>query len=162
MDKLTMHLQTILTGLSILIATSGCGFLAWDEPEEKLRIVYENESSDTILLKFVQDNLNKIDYSWEDSLVISPLKSVIQLEFVANDSNDSDNIEKAGKFYKDFSIGLYQSDALVKTWEGPPGYYGDSIHSPFNYDSWEIRPVESNPENIVGAVTFTITEEDLE
>ena len=94
--------------------------------------------------------------------MISPLQSVIQLEFVANDSNDSDNIEKAGKFYNDFSIELYQSDSLVKVWGGPSGYYGDSIHSPFNYDSWEIRPVESNPQNIIGAVAFTISEEDLE
>ena len=161
MHKLTTHLRIITIGLSIFLTIPSCGLLLWDEPDDKLNLAYENKSSNTILLKFVQYNSNEFDYSWKDSLVISSSQSITQLEFVANDSDNSDNIEKAIMFYNAFSIEIFQSDSLIKVWEGPPGYYGDSIHSPFNYDSWEIVPVEDNPENIVGAVTFTITDENL-
>ncbi len=155
-----MHLRTILIGLNILLFMSGCGFLAWDEPDDKLTITVVNQTEESILIIANPKDNSVLKADWKDSISLKPQKSEIQFTFVKEDLGNDYNIELAVDFYRNFIINV--NDTIVQKWEGgTPGYYGDSIHSPFNYDSWEIRPVESNPENVVGAVTFTITEEDL-
>ena len=158
LDKLTMHLQTTLIGLSGLL--SSCGIFSIDPQEEWINVDYKNDLNSTIEIRFEPDSLILSENILIGSEVLEPLSSWTQTDFV-NNGDDKKNIETIVDEYLNFTIQLYQSDSLVKVWEDPPGYYGDSIHSPFNYDSWEIRPVESNPENVVGAVTFIITEEDL-
>ena len=48
-EKLTTHLRIILIGFSIFIATSGCGFLAWDNPELEYKENYKNEKLNIII-----------------------------------------------------------------------------------------------------------------
>jgi len=159
MDKLTMHLQIILIGLSGLL--SSCGIFYIDPPEEWINVDYKNDLNSIIEIRFEPDSLVLSENILIGSEVLEPLSSWTQTDF-ENYGDDEKNIATIVDEYLNFTIQLYQSDSLVKTWEGPPGCYGDSIHSPFNYDSWEIRPVESSPKNVVGTITFTITEDDLE
>jgi len=159
MDKLTMHLRIILIGLSSLLTS--CGIFSIDPPQEKINANYENTLSDTIEINFKPDSSVLTDNILIGNKVLEPLSIWTQIDFVNNDDNQR-NIETIVDVYSGFTIELYQSDSLIKVWQGPPGNYGDSIHSPFNYDSWEIRPAESKSPNVVGAVTFTIIEEDLE
>lgn len=114
----------------------------------------------TQIIKFIPDSSVKIDFYFPYSLTILP-KDVKNHRSFVDDKDYEMNLENTVNGYSHFSIELYQSDSLVKVWEGSPGNYGDSIHSPFNYDSWEIKSTESKSPNVVGAVAFTITEEDL-
>ena len=62
---------------------------------------------------------------------------------------------------------LTKSKQLINEWSPPIGSFGDSINSPFNYDSWEASAYDevvetSGWEFIHGELIFTITNEDLE
>ena len=59
-------------------------------------------------------------------------------------------------------IELYVGNSLVKEWTPPSGYFGNSINSPFNYNSWKFESIEPTGNNVVGKIIFTITNEDIE
>jgi len=161
MHKLTTHLRIITIGLSIFLTISSCGLLLWDEPVEKHSINYINATQEIKTLVISTDSLTRAQFVvHEDSTILNPTTTYTQVNFVG-DSDVLSTIREAVDYINSYVIKVYQADSLIKEWNGTPGYYGDSINSPFNYDSWEIVPVEDNPENIVGAVTFTITDEDL-
>ena len=61
---------------------------------------------------------------------------------------------------------LYVGDKLIKEWTGPSGSFGDTINSPYNYDSWEVVKYDEAVqiegwEVIHGELVFTISNEDL-
>ena len=121
----------------------------------------KNSTASTVLIVLNTDSLTRSQFeTFEDSLVLVADDVFVPFDFVAEYNDES--VVEAVEILEIYTIKIYESNVILKIWEGPSDYYGDSIHSPFNYDSWEIRPVEENPENVVGAVTFTITEEDLE
>lgn len=154
-----MHLRIILIGLSSLL--TACGIFSIDPPNDKHEINFENGADENISVVFETDSLTRSQFEVdEDSVILSPLSIYTLTKFVGEET-EIETIEEAVDYQSIYTIKLYTSDSLIKVWEGTPDYYGDSIHSPFNYDSWEIRPVDENPENVVGAVTFTIKEEDL-
>jgi len=149
----------IMIGLSIFFSTSSCGLLLWDEADDKLRIELVNLTEWPISIVGKPNDSSVFNFNWKDSLRLNSGQSQVQFTYVAEDLDSDSNIELAVGFYDKFII--FKNDTVAQQWNGTLGYYGDSINSPFNYDSWEIVPVEDSPENIVGAVTFTITDEDL-
>jgi hypothetical protein len=153
-----MHFRIILIGLSGLL--TGCGIFSIDPPTDWLDVDFQNDTDNQILIKFIPDSSVTIDYYFSDSLIILE-KNVTNHRSFVDDKDYEMNLENTVEGYSSFSIELYQSDSLVKVWDGPSGYFGDSIHSPFNYDSWEIKPVDDRGPNTVSAITFTITEEDF-
>jgi len=153
-----MHLRIILIGLSSLL--TGCGIFSIDPPQEWIDVEYENNLNYQIEIKFHPDSTVLNTNALIGTKVLDPSSVWVQTDFV-NNEDELRNIQTIVDEYESFTIELYRSDSLVKAWDGRPGNYGDSIHSPFNYDSWEVKSVNDRGPNTVGAVTFTITEEDL-
>jgi hypothetical protein len=61
---------------------------------------------------------------------------------------------------------LYVGDELINEWMGPSDYLGDTINSPYNYDSWEVIAYNKvldveGVEVVHGELVFTITNDDL-
>ncbi|MDB2317395.1 hypothetical protein N9V23_01400 [Flavobacteriales bacterium] len=61
---------------------------------------------------------------------------------------------------------LYVGDELINEWMGPSDYLGDTINSPYNYDSWEVIAYDKvldveGVEVVHGELVFTITNDDL-
>jgi len=151
MDKLTMHLRIILIGLSSML--SGCGIFSIDPPELEYKENYKNETSSPIYIIFENS-------SFKDSLFINSYTTVNKEIFV--DGEQEPIIEIVDGFSRyDVIIKLFTTEKK-KEWTKPSGSFGDSINSPFNYDSWVYEPLENDSTGAVGQITFTITEDDLE
>ncbi|MDN4164146.1 hypothetical protein QWY31_01470 [Cytophagales bacterium LB-30] len=163
MNKWMRHLRIILIGLNSVLLFQGCNFLMFDPPEDKYAVDFDNSSEHNILLVFLANDSTNPLY-WRDSLKINTNETKEHFRFVREGemTNDIENIEKASNRYSGFTILLFRDDELLKTWTGPSGYYSDTINSPFNYNSWEFKPASNRPENILSAVTFTITDKDLQ
>ena len=78
---------------------------------------------------------------------------------------DRETICRAMLFHIDLydssrTVRLLVENNVIKEWTGPRSY-DDSIHSPFNCDSWVFEALEPDARNVVGKMTFTITDEDL-
>jgi len=58
-------------------------------------------------------------------------------------------------------VKIYRNDSLKVTWEGPAAYLPDTIHSFFNYNSWEIK-LTPDASGQTGTLNFHIEEADLE
>ncbi len=78
--------------------------------------------------------------------------------------NDVDNLlDPIEQFsFNDFLyVKIYRNDSLKVTWEGPAADLPDSVHSFFNYNSWEIKLTPDVPGQ-TGTINFYIEETDLE
>ena len=85
---------------------------------------------------------------------------------------ESDFIENTISVYNDSVIfkqckfQLYVGEEFIKEWNRPSGYFGDTINSPYNYDSWEVIAYDKvldveGVEVVHGELVFTITNDDL-
>jgi len=154
MHKLIVYMQVTLIGLrknslASIIALALLGLMACS-PEEAFQFndrYLKNSTDSTVSYVRFLNRPSSID----SSIVVIPPQSI----FDKGSFNllDDDQYNGAETFaYKTAKVQLYVSDSLVKTWEGPGGAYGDSINSPFNYDSWVYED---------DGITFTITEDDI-
>ncbi len=156
MHKLTMRLQIILIGLSVIFL-NGCALFSYDEPDELYLIEYSNFSKKDITLV-----LRNVTAEISESYTIKPGNIGGSNNGLPLGSNPTkgylDDLDRSN-----VKIELYTEDEqLVKEWIGPPDNFGDSINSPFNYDSWKFESLTPDAKNVVGKVTFTITDEDLD
>jgi hypothetical protein len=154
MNKLTTHLTIILIGLSLIILTA-CPFRG-DAPDEHYNQDFANTSNEEISLIF-NSVRNK---GLNDTLIIEPNQRETRIVFVATEKEAVENAVYHLD-YDDYNVSIYINGELKKSWEGPPAYKGDSINSPFNYDSWELELNGSDSQN-KGAVVFTISNSDIE
>ncbi|WP_320002675.1 hypothetical protein [Shiella aurantiaca] len=161
MHKWMRHLPIILIGLISTFIFQGCNLFMFDPPTEWHRVEFENLSSHEIKLTFKANEGKNTIIHWEDSFYIGSMVSYSVFNLVGDEAEKA-TIEKASNEFKDVIITLYIGSDSVKSWKGSSDYFEDTINSPFNYNSWEIRSVPKNPQNIVGAVTFTISDEDLQ
>ena len=127
-----------------------------------------NNSNAFIEIVFLNNKLNNKNnpnvpegnrYLAKDTLNIKPGQEITHYEF--SGVNDEETLILAVDLYSDDTIRLFKNDIFVREWIGPPGNFGDSINSPFNYDSWVLESLDSDASDIVGKITFTITDEDL-
>ena len=111
-----------------------------------------------------------------DTMIIAPHTKSLGIDefyfFSLPGNNDSNYIKNSISIYdtNDFEeckFQMYLGEELINEWSPPTGSFGDSINSPFNYDSWEASAYDevvetSGWEFIHGELIFTITNEDLE
>ncbi len=86
---------------------------------------------------------------------------------------ESDFVENCISIYNSYPFNnesckyqLYVGDEVINEAMGPSGYFGDTINSPFNYDSWEVIAYDKvldveGVEVVHGELVFTITNDDL-
>jgi len=160
MKRLISHFPIILIGLSLLICF-GCVLTEIDPPEKHYLEKYLNFSNETITIKM-------LDVS--EMIVVKSflLPSGDERSGLYQDLyfNGGDNPVK--NYIDDLSrsnikrIEIYLGDIMVKEWIlEPSGNYGMGENNPFNYDSWVFEKIEPTGNNIVGKITFTITNDDI-
>ena len=160
MNKLIVRLPIILIGLSLLLF-SGCRLTDIDPPEKHYLERYLNSSIKEITIVLKNSNTSSIVKSFTISKGNEENGLYSGIAFTGGDKpieNYVDNLSYASIN----KIELYVGNSLVKEWNGPSGNFGNSINSPFNYDSWSFKPIESTGNNVVGKIIFTITNEDIE
>lgn len=159
MHKLIMHGRIMLIGLSMGLYLSGCILFNIDPPNKNYIEKYRNSSNKeiTIVMKKMTSTevieISTISQGKESSLHIDSY-------FNGGDTPINGYVDDLvrGEIKK---IELYVEGLLVKEWVEPPGFFGDSINSPFNYDSWVFEALKPDDRNVVGKITFTITDDDL-
>lgn len=171
MNKLMKHLLIILIGLS----NFSC------DPEESFDIhIYERtfrNNSDNVI-KVVYYSLDSENFNTPISEVLMlPSNTKLKPNFelgISSEGVEEGNItriiENNVSIYYDFvnqfgKFELLLDDNLIKEWNGPPGYLGNEINNPFNYDSWEVinyeEPLRQGNLVIEGEIIFTTTNDDL-
>jgi hypothetical protein len=152
MHKLITLGTITLIGLSSIMLT-GCpgNPLSIDELDESYEVYYDNQSSEVI--------------------VIQESSRLIQLEIEAGFRKeysffvgDSDGGQPPIQKYVDLigdKVTITVEGSIKKEWEKPAGSFGNNVNSPFNYDSWMLELLEPDANNVVGKITFTITDDDL-
>ena len=146
-----------------------------------VKFLVENDDQVNLLLS---DSLNlsffpldvELDDNLVDTMIIAPHTKSLGIDefyfFSLPGNNDSNYIKNSISIYdtNDFEeckFQMYLGEELINEWSPPTGSFGDSINSPFNYDSWEASAYDevvetSGWEFIHGELIFTITNEDLE
>ena len=156
MYKLTMRGRIILIGLSTSLYLSGSCIFLMDPPDKLYQENFKNISDAEIQIVFISNS--KIVEN--DTIVISPNKTKKRGEFVADDQPIMKNASDFDFF--DYTIKLIlEDDEIKQEWLGPAGSFGDHINSPFNHDSWLFEALNPDERNVVGKITFTITDDDL-
>ena len=89
--------------------------------------------------------------------------------FRATDDIGAINVQLC--YYRGFNEFHYSGwsssgEELIKEWNRPAGFFGDTINSPYNYDSWEVFKYDKVVKGegwifIHGELVFTISNEDL-
>mgnify|MGYP003686084775 CR=1 FL=1 len=69
-------------------------------------------------------------------------------------------------FFKQCKFHLYVGEELIKEWNRLAVFFGDTINSPYNYDSWELVKYDNVVKGegwifIHRELVFTITNDDL-
>lgn len=159
MHKLMRHILSIQIGhkkifftpiIFISFLLTGCWSKEYDYWYE-MRLF--NETTDTLI--YVEGDLNIDPFG-----MVVPPNSYPQ-NFGGSKLNVGDDVIFDGLVAdQDFLAGklrVYRGDSLLITWKGPAQDLPDSIHSPFNYNSWDYWLVDDND----GIIQFVITEEDL-
>ena len=150
-----MRLPIIMIGLSTILL-SGCP----GNPREYYHQNFKNMSGSEIHIIIIGDVL----YPGDDTLVIAANETKTRLDLVAERDADGDGVLRQNIDNLDYlsdTIKLIMENKIKKQWTGPICHYGDSINSPFNYDSWDFESLNPDPKNVLGKVTFTITDDDL-
>ncbi|PCI31155.1 MAG: hypothetical protein COB60_12580 [Flavobacteriaceae bacterium] len=157
-NKLIMRLPIILIGLSLFLLT-GCILFNIDPPQKWCTVKFLNTSKHDIIVKMINHPL-----SGDDTAILIPIESSREegtKEFVY-ENNAIEEYFSIIADNSDVKIEIYLGNIIVKQWNGSSGSFGDSINSPFNYDSWVFESIKPTGENIVGEIVFTITDEDIE
>ncbi len=154
-------LKTALSFLLPLVFAFQCGKKI--EPKaNNYEVWVHNTTSASISLNF-EDTYEV--YPKEQQLLITAYDSTNQFNFSPFGFNNSDAIQDPIKQLLDnFSIirtFVYRNDSLKVTWKGPAADLPDSVHSFFNYNSWEIKLTPDVPGQ-TGTINFYIEEADLE
>jgi len=158
MNKLTMPLPIILIGLSLFLFT-GCILFNIDPPMKWCTVNFLNASKHNIIVKMINHPL-----SGDDTDILIPIESSSEegtKEFVY-ENNPIEEYFSIIADNSDVKIEIYLGNIIIKQWNGSSGSFGDSINSPFNYDSWFFESMKPTGKNIVGKIVFTITDEDIE
>lgn len=161
MHKLIQYIMTIQIGHKILFFTpiifisfslTGCWSKEYDYWYE-IRLL--NETTDTLI--YVEGNHDIDPFG-----MVVPPNSYPQ-EIGGPHLNKGDDVILDGIGAEpDFLVGklrVYRGDSLLVTWKGPAQDLPDSVHSPFNYNSWDYWLIDGSDGN--GIIQFTITEEDF-
>lgn len=176
MNKLIMRLPIILIGLSLI----SC------DPEETFqdhlyKRVFKNDSNKEIKLVYHNfgssetDNGNTIV---SDTLILPPNSKRYDFfeQGYSSEGVKEDNlilvIEGNVKVYNTTVLGVPKFQLLInsqlkKEWKGIAKYLGESLNTPYNFDSWKVKKyteVKSPREGefVYGEIIFTITNEDIE
>ena len=159
MNKLIVRLPIILIGLSLLLF-SGCILTEIDPPEKWAVVKFLNSSGEDVIIKMIN---HPISNNGSDIIInIDSMNEEGSNDYVFGEKNAIDSYFSILGNDDKTRIELYVGNSLVKEWNGPSGNFGNSINSPFNYDSWSFKPIESTGNNVVGKIIFTITNEDIE
>ena len=151
-----MRLPIILIGLSTILL-SGC-------PRKSDKIYHQNFkniSGSEIHIIVISD----VTFQEDDTLVI--VANEIKTRRIFPTDPDADVNEAIRQNIHDLdylsdTIKLIMENKIKKQWTGPICHYGDSINSPFNYDSWDFKRLNpDDSKNVIGEITFTITDDDL-
>jgi len=139
----------LIISIILLIGMSACcRFLACEDViGERINVLFENDTYNSIKLKRNATYDDSVIYEIDAREKFFAIKN-----FSIEDSDSRNGIESIALKSEKFE--LYVSDELVRTWEGPGGSYGDTLNSPFNYDSWEYDAIQD-------AIIFTITNDDI-
>ncbi len=154
MHKLTMRLQIILIGLSVILL-NGCALFSYDPPVEYYEGYFYNKASSEVEIIF------KKKEGMTDTILVPSNETRLWGDFAKDDNLPSRQVVEI-LYDEDLAIGLSTNNTEKQEWIGPSGNFGDSINSPFNYDSWVFEALTPDAKNIVGKITFTITDADLE
>ena len=180
MNKLIKPIITILIGLNLVSCDPYISFV-----EPVYVGAFNNNSDQEIMLIFKKFTFHAGDYFLIlDTMMIAPQSKYLVIDvdhglyfpLFEAEEEESDFIERAiSNYYNRYTPSidetplykLYVQDQLIKQWGLPTGSFGDSINSPFNYDSWEASEYDEVIktdafEEIYGELIFTITNEDLE
>lgn len=158
MNKLIARLPIILIGLSLLVF-SGCILPVSDPPKEWAVVKFLNSSNEDIKIKMIN---HPISYNGSDIIInIDSMEEEGSNEYVFGEKNAIDSYFSILGSDDKIRIELHVGNSLVEEWTPPSGSFGSSINSPFNYDSWKFEAIEPTGNNVVGKITFTITDEDL-
>jgi hypothetical protein len=158
MHKLITHGTITLIGLSCILLT-GCpgNPFAIDPPPEESKFFLEeffNSTSADIELVLLGD-----------TIAIESNDSIAHSEFATTTLMDNkiilDDWFTGYSETQNNSISLLMDGQLKKNWKGIMESQGLMINSPFNYDSWIITSWNPDANNVVGKITFTITDDDL-
>ena len=158
MDKLITRLLIILIGLSPLLF-SGCRLTEIDPPEKWAVVKFLNSSGEDVIIKMIN---HPISYNGRD--IIINIDSMIEEgsnEYIFGEKNAINSYFSILGSDDKTRIELYVGNSLVKEWTPPSGNFGNSINSPFNYNSWKFESIEPTGNNVVGKIIFTITNEDI-
>ena len=168
MNKWITHGRIIPIGLSLLL--SGCILFGWELLEKsRVQQEYANDSGSDVTLVFTYFKAYSKDTVLHDTLTLISKGFDVHVrggrgEFASEGEVDRETICRE-MFHIDGydssrTVRLLVGNNVIKEWTGPRSY-DDSIHSPFNCDSWVFEALERDARDIVGKMTFTITDEDL-
>lgn len=148
-----------LIGLNLL---TGCNIFGWTPPEEWFEEVYRNQSSKKVFITLVIKGKSK-DYT--EKVVINADTEQLLRRFPLSETGGegkkiiNQRVQNTSPLYKKIIVKNSEGNVL-KEWEGiAPDYLGQDVNSPFNYDSWVYKPLNSS--NSIGKIIFTITDEDF-
>ena len=159
MNKLITRLPIILISLSLLLF-SGCRLTEIDPPAKWAVVKFLNSSDEDVIVKMIN---HPISYNGSDIIInIDSMNEEGSSEYVFGEKNAIDSYFSILGGNDKTRIELYAGNSLVKEWTPPSGNFGNSINSPFNYDSWKFESIEPTGNNVVGKIIFTITNEDIE
>ncbi|AEM70148.1 hypothetical protein Murru_1104 [Allomuricauda ruestringensis DSM 13258] len=157
MKKLTLHLPTILIGLSIFLF-SGCILTEMDPPEKWAVVKFLNSSNQDIVVKMIGHPLSA---DGSDIVIhIDAMKEEGSNKYVYGENAIDAFFSIIGE-NNTARIEVHIGNDLVKEWTGLAENFGPDVNSPFNYDSWQFQKIEPTGNNIVGKIIFTITNEDI-
>ncbi|MCF8226043.1 MAG: hypothetical protein K9J30_09200 [Bacteroidales bacterium] len=118
------------------------------------KIKYRNGTDDTVGIIFIPHQQDNILFILPDSNYVA--EGGFGFDFEEDPVIDGLFSTDDNRFWNEISI--VWNDTFKHTWYGPPREMPDSIHSFFNYNSWDVI---AGPESTTGFVRFTILEADL-
>jgi len=168
--KWIMRLTSIMTGRNILLAITntvglvlavGCG------DKYKLPDLFVAQIHNTTSLPVViHFKSRSYGYTPNDTLAVNANDSIIVDKLTAKFKRVSkeDDPYPIKKFFEGFTVvevTVYRSDSSKVVWGEPAVDLPDSIHSFFNYNSWELEMLGGEFPNPKGILKFYIQEDDF-
>lgn len=156
-DKFKSLGIAILIGLSAYSLTS-C-HLFFDRfsppPAEEVGVYFKNASSKEVIFEIIP-NGNK--------MVLKPGERQRDRNFRLVEAPVVYYLS-ASRFLRN-KITLSSEGVVKKEWKGPPGHFGDSVNSPYNYDAWSSEKVSLREKAMYSThesqrIIFTVTDADL-
>lgn len=141
----------MMIGLNILV--SSCGIFSIDKIDDNFLQKYENQTSKNIEIVFIGNSVS-------DTVRISPNSFFVSTIGFSSTENNAvqefvDDLDRS-----DIRVNLYANELFIIQWLPPAGSFGDTLNTPFNYNSWLYEPIE-NRGATKGQIIFTISDADL-